>query len=114
VRAEVALDRQVGLEGSEGRRHRLGQTTSLLVVRGLRTGPVTQPSVASGHRAIGAPSGQVPLDEPIDVSVDAPGALELVHGHRGQLLADEVEELGGVLTGARVDVDDEGAVDCGG
>ena len=31
-------------------------------------------------------------------------------GHRRQLLADEVEELGGVLTGARVDVDDEGAV----
>ena len=55
--------------------------------------------------------GQVTLDDPIDVSVDAPGPLELVHGHRGQLLADEVEELGGVVTGARVDVDDEGAVD---
>ena len=28
----------------------------------------------------------------------------------GQLLADEVEEVAGVLTGAGVDVDDEGAV----
>jgi hypothetical protein len=54
--------------------------------------------------------GQVTLDDPIDVSVDTPGPLELEHGHRGQLLADEVEELGGVLTGACVDVDDEGAV----
>jgi len=64
--------------------------------------------VSTAHRRT---LGQVPLDDPIDVSVDAPGPLELVHGHRGQLLADEVEELASVLTGARVDVDDEGTVD---
>ena len=58
VRAEVALDRQVGLEGSEGRRHRLGQTTRLLVVRGLRTGPGHPAERSEWAPRIGAPSGR--------------------------------------------------------
>ena len=53
---------------------------------------------------------EVALDHPVDVAVDAPRTLELVDGHRRQLLAHELEEVGGVLARAGVDVDDEGAV----